>query len=533
MGKAAIDYSLYLVTGRELLPEGKDYYESLEEALQGGVSVVQVREKDADTGEFVEIARRTKELTDKYNVPLFINDRVDVFLAVRPAGLHIGQSDLPLARARELVGPDAVIGVSVSNADEARAAVAEGADYVGVGAVWDTGSKDVSAKLKLGPEGAGALLDLLDGVPAVAIGGIHPPNVPQLLHGAVSPVHRVALDGVAVISAIVSSADPRAAAAGLRAQVDSFKRARAAANPQAVFSGPRAAREPAQLVEQAAALMAVVRGNTPLVHQLTNNVVINDSANATLAVGASPIMATNPFDVKDLSPAIGALLVNFGTITDKAGMLVAGREANVNRKPVVYDPVAVGATSFRRSTSKELLAHWQPTVIKGNPAEIGALAESTEVASRGVDAVGGGFANPGEIVRVLARRKNAIVVMTGKHDYISDGETVLKTSNGVDLLEVITGSGCMTGTIVATFCAAARLHYLASNEAFENDSQLVQGDHLVGALAGVLVFNIAAELAAARPDVKGPGTFRAALIDELYNVRAGDVLARAKVEVLA
>lgn len=230
--------------------------------------------------------------------------------------------------------------------------------------------------------------------------------------------------------------------------------------------------------------VAVIGSLTLALPQITNNVVINDSANATLAVGASPIMATNPFDVKDLSPAIGALLVNFGTITDKAGMLVAGREANVNRKPVVYDPVAVGATAFRRTTSKELLSHWQPTVIKGNPAEIGALAESTEVASRGVDAVGGGFANPGQVVKVLARRKNAIVVMTGKHDYISDGETVLKTSNGVDLLEVITGSGCMTGTIVATFCAAARLHFLASNAAVENDSQLVQGDHLVGALAG-------------------------------------------------
>lgn len=132
--------------------------------------------------------------------------------------------------------------------------------------------------------------------------------------------------------------------------------------------------------------------------QITNNVVINDSANATLAVGASPIMATNARDVKDLSPAIGALLVNFGTITDKEGMMVAGREANVNRKPVVFDPVAVGATSYRRETSKgecpvrfdlrqgrtsslakELLAHWQPTVIKGNAAEIGALAQSAEV----------------------------------------------------------------------------------------------------------------------------------------------------------
>lgn len=109
-------------------------------------------------------------LTRQYNVPLFINDRIDVFLAVKPAGLHIGQSDLPLARARELVGEDALIGVSVSNVEEARAAVAGGADYVGVGAIWDTGSKDVTAKLKLAPEGAGVVLDVLEGVPSVAIG---------------------------------------------------------------------------------------------------------------------------------------------------------------------------------------------------------------------------------------------------------------------------------------------------------------------------------------------------------------------------
>lgn len=168
----------------------------------------------------------------------------------------------------------------------------------------------------------------------------------------------------------MASKTPREAAANLRNIVDSFKRVRRSAPAAPAFvleSSP--VRSTEALVSGVAALMEVIQREVPLVHQvsgafmfcvfssdtllqITNNVVINDSANATLAIGASPIMATNPRDVADLSPAIGALLVNFGTITDKEGMLVAGRQANVNRKPLVYDPVAVGATSFRRETSK-------------------------------------------------------------------------------------------------------------------------------------------------------------------------------------
>lgn len=169
-------------------------------------------------------------------------------------------------------------------------------------------------------------------------------------------------------------------------------------------------------------------------------------------------------------------------------------------------------------------------MIKGNAAEIGALAESSEVTARGVDSVGKGFKDPAAVVRDLARKRRAIIVMTGVSDYVSDGATVLKVSNGHELLGVITGSGCMTGTLVAVFCAAARTAFLASGK--EDGGELVQGDMLAGALAGVLGINVAAERAAARPDVRGPGTFRAALMDELYAVRPADVLERAKVEIV-
>ncbi|CAK9782890.1 putative thiamine biosynthetic bifunctional enzyme [Cutaneotrichosporon oleaginosum] len=535
--KPTADYSVYLVTGREILPEGKDYYESLEESLQGGVTVVQVREKNIDTGEFIEIARKSKEVCDKYNVPLFINDRVDVFLAVRCAGVHVGQSDMPASEVRALIGDDALLGVSVSSKEEAIQAVKDGADYVGIGAVWPTASKDVTKRTKLAPSGTGALLDVLASqgdkgaaMQTVAIGGIHAHNTPFLLHGSVGASGK-ALDGVAIISAIVASRAPKEKAAELRGIVDAFKASRKNAGPDtAVFPAPRHSAK--ELIQNAAELFAVVRDTTPLVHQITNAVVINDSANATLAIGASPIMATNPRDCADLSPVIGALLINFGTITDKDGMVVGGQHANMNGKPLVFDPVAVGATGFRRETSRELLAAWQPTVIKGNAAEIATLAERSDVITRGVDSVGAGFKNPGEVVRGLARRRRAVVVMTGVQDYISDGATVVKVSNGHELLGVITGSGCMTGTLVATFCAAARLAHIKAHGEGKGPFPFVRGDMFVGAIAGVLSINVAAERAAAREDVRGPGTFRAALMDELYAVRPEDVLKRANVEVI-
>jgi len=267
-----------------------------------------------------------------------------------------------------------------------------------------------------------------------------------------------------------------------------------------------------------------------LIHQITNNVVMNQSANATLALGASPIMATSVNEMEDLSKVNGALLVNFGTITDKAGMIEAGRWANIRRKPVVFDPVAVGATDFRRKAADELLNAWQASVIKGNPAEIGALAKSSEVVSKGVDSVGSGFADPASIVKLLARKERCIVAMTGEKDWISDGINVIRISNGHELLDKITGSGCMVGTTVATFCAAASL---CAKEDSNSSSLLVKGDMMVASLGGILALTIASEFAAARSDVKGSGTFLPALIDELFHLTPQKIIEKAKVEIVS
>ncbi|KAG8744467.1 hypothetical protein FRC10_010137 [Ceratobasidium sp. 414] len=359
-----IDYSLYLVTGREFLPPGKDYYESIEE--------------------FLEIARRTKQICDKYNVPLFINDRVDIALAVGATGVHVGQSDMPVAVARRLLDMGhsdvrPVIGVSVGNVEEAKRAVLDGADYVGIGAVWATQTKEIVKPL-VGVRGIGDILDVVGdaGIPAVAIGGIKTHNALHTLHGGVGPITGTALSGLAVVTEIVSAPDASTPARALVKILDSRTRH---AHWPALCLPPNTPPSAALLAENSGSLLTALKKHSPLVHQITNHVVVAQSANATLALGASPIMATAPEEMDDLGDVVGALLVNFGTVTSKGGMLVAGRAANRNKKPVVFDPVGVGATSFRRATANELLNTWQASIIKGNAGEIGAILGTSEAST--------------------------------------------------------------------------------------------------------------------------------------------------------
>ncbi|KZT19913.1 Hydroxyethylthiazole kinase [Neolentinus lepideus HHB14362 ss-1] len=527
VSKPEIDYSLYLVSGRELLPEGITYLESLEQAIQGGVTVVQVREKNADTGEFLKIAQETQELCNKYNVPLIINDRIDIALAIRATGVHLGQTDMPVSVARSLLPAETIIGISCNNPEQVEKALNEGADYVGLGAVYGTATKDVTGKIT-GPRNVGAMLEKLDGsnVKAVVIGGIKSSNVLRTLHGSVSTTGHV-LDGVAVVSDIAASKTPKDAAHNLSSIVKAFKHVSLPSSLATPFS----TQVSSPLVEHAAALLYIVRKHGPLIHQITNTVVTNQSANATLALGASPIMATSPHEMEDLQKATGALLINFGTIADKEGMLQAGKFANLNKKPVVFDPVGVGATAYRRAAAKELMNFWQASIIKGNAAEIGTLADSVEVQAKGVDS-GGSFENPPEVIRQLAQKERCIIVLSGVTDYISNGSDVVALHNGHPLLGQITGSGCMLGTVVATFAAAERLRSLEKEGTGSNEEgRLVSGDMLLAAVGGVLALTVASEIAAARKDVKGSGTFLPALIDELGRLTPEVIIDRAKVEL--
>lgn len=193
--KPAIDYSIYLVTDEACL-HGRPLLKCVEEALAAGVTLVQYRAKAADGGVLYAEACRLKELCDKYSVPLIINDRLDIALAVGAAGVHLGQDDLPCAVARRLLGEDFIIGVSAHNPAEAVQAVSEGADYLGCGAVFGTATKHDVAKLGL--ENLRAIRKAV-AVPMVGIGGITADNYAEVL--------ATGADGAAIVSGILAQDD--------------------------------------------------------------------------------------------------------------------------------------------------------------------------------------------------------------------------------------------------------------------------------------------------------------------------------------
>jgi len=242
-------------------------------------------------------------------------------------------------------------------------------------------------------------------------------------------------------------------------------------------------------------------------------------------------MATSPEEMEDLAKIPGGLLINFGTLTGLEGMIMAGKHANQNGKPVVFDPVGVGATSFRKHAAAELLNAWQATVIKGNAGEIGTLSNSSEVQSKGVDSAGSVFGDPASIVRSLALRERCIVGMTGVVDWVSDGKHIVRLRNGHTLLGEITGSGCMVGTSVATFCAA--LSIAAKEEKKVSLNTLADGDMFVATIAGISAVAVASELAAFRPGVQGPGTFLPAFIDELSRLTPEVLSDKVNIEIVS
>jgi thiamine-phosphate pyrophosphorylase len=193
--KSNVDYKLYLVTDRDIL-KNTDIYTAVEEAIKGGVTLVQLREKTSSSLEFYNIALKLKEITSKYNIPLIINDRIDIALAVDASGVHIGQSDLPASIVRKLIGKDKILGVSATTLDEAKQAKEAGADYIGVGAMFPTNTKQDAKAVSI--EELKLIKEAIS-IPVVAIGGITLDNAPLL-----KPSN---IDGVSVISAILGKED--------------------------------------------------------------------------------------------------------------------------------------------------------------------------------------------------------------------------------------------------------------------------------------------------------------------------------------
>ena len=193
-----IDLSLYLVTDNSENEE--KFLKTIQEAILGGVSVVQIREKTAETLEFYNLALKVKEITAKYNVPLIINDRVDVALAIDADGVHVGQSDMPCDIKRKLIGENKILGVSAATIEEAKKAEKDGADYIGTGAIFPTATKDDAPSV--------TKKDLSDiansiNIPVVAIGGITIENAKELKDTGIA--------GLSVVSAIMSAENPKKA----------------------------------------------------------------------------------------------------------------------------------------------------------------------------------------------------------------------------------------------------------------------------------------------------------------------------------
>ena len=204
MIKKDIDYSVYLVTDHRNKTD-EEFLNVIEEAIKGGTTIVQLREKTASTKDFYELALKVKEITSRYDVPLLINDRIDIALAIDSDGVHIGQDDMPADVARKIIGNDKILGVSASTVDEAIKAEEDGADYIGSGAVFPTATKDDADSVS--KEELKNIVDSIN-IPVVAIGGITLENANTLKDTGIA--------GFSVVSAIMSADNPKEASKELK-----------------------------------------------------------------------------------------------------------------------------------------------------------------------------------------------------------------------------------------------------------------------------------------------------------------------------
>jgi hydroxyethylthiazole kinase len=255
--------------------------------------------------------------------------------------------------------------------------------------------------------------------------------------------------------------------------------------------------------------LAAIREHKPLVHQITNYVVMNETANATLALGALPVMAHAIEEVEEMASVAGALVLNIGTLSEDwiEAMLLAAAAANRADVPIVLDPVGAGATRLRTDTAKRILGEAKIAVVRGNAAEVATLAgRASEI--RGVESIGSADSGA-ELAKAAAEALGRVVSVTGPVDHVSDGGRTISVANGDALLGTVSGTGCMSTAITGCFLAVA-------------------GDRPLEAAAEALVaFGVAGEDAAV--GAKGPGTFHAALYDALYNLDPGTLDSRAKV----
>jgi len=504
--KTKVDYSLYLVTNAEMVPEGISFLDQVRLAIDEGVTLVQLREKEIDTREFIERARAVHELTKRAGIPLIINDRVDIALAIDCEGVHVGQDDMPAELVRQIVGPDKIVGVSVGYAHEAREIIEQGVvDYIGIGPMFDTNTKKNMKKVPFGPSGVRGVLQVLrdeggDDIKAVGIGGINDTNVQRVLYTSSIPGR--SLDGVAVVSNIMASTD---AGASTKKLLNLIK------TPTQNYLINKSS----QLSPSSDIIQNVI-DIKPMIHHITNNVVKTFSANVTLAIGASPVMSEEVEDFADFSSFPNAsLLLNVGTPSQSGidGYIAAISNYNKNGNPVIFDPVGAGASTFRRDLVKKILNLGYLTVIKGNEGEI-FTASGVDKVMKGVDNVGKEKKNVViQVAKNLAISTRSIIVVTGEEDLIVDGyltgeynipkdvrQRVVSIKGGHKLMGDITGSGCSLGSVISAFVSSNR------NNPF------------LATVTAVALYNQAGYVAGKLTENQGTGSFISEFLNQLQKI---------------
>lgn len=263
--------------------------------------------------------------------------------------------------------------------------------------------------------------------------------------------------------------------------------------------------------QSAAELLTRLRQRRPLIHHITNFVVMNETANITLCAGASPVMAHAKEEVAEMVAAAGALVLNIGTLTSEQveSMLIAGRRANELNIPIVLDPVGAGATTLRTESARRLLSKLNISIIRGNLAELATLA-GFEAKIAGVDSHETG-ADAESVARALAQNRNCVAAITGAVDVVSDGTRLARISNGHPMMGRVTGTGCMATSVAACFAA-------------------VEPDRFLAATAALAAFGLAGEIAARNS--QGPGMFHVQLYDALANLSSEELAEGTRIEIV-
>ena len=254
----------------------------------------------------------------------------------------------------------------------------------------------------------------------------------------------------------------------------------------------------------------LIRAQAPVVHNITNYVVMNNTANALLAIGASPVMAHAPEEVEEMVSLASALVINIGTLSEHwiNAMFKAARQAGKKGIPIILDPVGAGATSYRTKTARDLIAAEAPAIIRGNASEIMALCDD-QSKTKGVDSATSSDKAMG-IAQTLSEAHHGVVCVSGGVDYVIYRDQVVKIKNGHPMMSSVTGLGCTASALCGAFAAVEKSSFTAT----------------VGAMA---VMGVAGEMAAAT--AAGPGSMQMHFLDCLYRMTQDDLARLLKLEV--